>query len=41
MLKDKESFTILLSEDETEVKKIRDIVEKISLRKCIRYNSKK
>lgn len=38
MLKDKESFTIIICEDETEEEKIIDTVEKISLRKQIKYN---
>ena len=38
MLKDKESFTILLCEDDSEKEKIVDTVEKISLRKQIKYN---
>ena len=38
MLKDKYSFTIIICEDETEEEKIRDTVQKISLRKQIKYN---
>ena len=38
MLKDKESFSIIICEDETEEEKIRDTVQKISLRKQIKYN---
>ena len=38
ILKDKETFTILLCEDETEEAKIKDTVEKISLKKHIGYN---
>ena len=38
MLKDKESFAILLCEDETEEEKILYTVQKISLRKQIKYN---
>ena len=37
MLKDKESFTILLGEDDSK-EKIIDTVQKISLRKQIKYN---
>lgn len=38
MLKDKDSFTILLCENDSEEEKIIDTVEKISLRKQIKYN---
>lgn len=38
MLKDKESFTIIICEDETEEGKIINTVQKISLRKQIKYN---
>ena len=38
MLKDKESFTIIICEDETEEEKIINTVQKISLRKQIKYN---
>ena len=38
MLKDKESFTIIICEDDSEEEKIVDTVEKISLRKQIKYN---
>ncbi len=38
MLKDYETFTILLCEDDSEKEKIVDTVQKISLRKQIKYN---